>query len=163
MKLHENIESAYVLIKQKKSLEEKIEVIDKQIQKLKVEKEELQKEANNYDEQINPYKELIFEMMKEATADEVEVNDVIAKIMSRNGFVWKDEASITKYLQDNKLDDYITVKYSLKKSDLKKAIENDPNLKEALTPYIETKDSKYLVITDKDSYSRMLAHMEDNK
>ena len=163
MKLHENIESAYLLVSSKKKLEEQKEAIEAQMAALKAKRDELNQKIAEYDNSVNPFKTLILEMMKESKVNKVETGNVVAQIMNRESFSWDNEEAIVNYLKDNKLKEYLTVKFSFNKKELKKGIESDKNLKEALAPYFSEKGSEYLVITDKESFDRMLSHMEENK
>ena len=165
MKLHENVESAYLLIAQKKVLESQKEEIDAEIENLKEKKKELDGKIAVIDGQVEPFKELILGMMKNENVENVEVEDIVAQIMTRDGVDWKDENAILKYLKENKLIDYIQVKATVNKPALKKALtaEGNEKLKEDLKPYVGLKGTEYLVITDKDSYKRMVEHMEMNK
>ena len=152
--LMKRIEEAY-------KIKEEIEKINQEIKSL----EEKKKVLENQYEEINPS---LLDWMITSNTKEVETEDhIFLNYFTRTEFTYGDEKALLKYLQDNKLNDYInsktTTTISINKNALKKDLKEKPELKESLKDYVGDKTTNYIVITNEENHQKLFEHIEGGK
>lgn len=113
------------------------------------------KAARNEADEIKT--ELLKEFL-ENNVNEKDVGDVVASIGVTSTTGYDDEEAVKKYLSDNGFNDFLKVEVSIKKKELNKELKDNAALKEAINPFISTKQTKYLVVTDRENHEKMLEH-----
>lgn len=113
------------------------------------------KAARNEADEIKT--ELLKEFL-ENNVNEKDVGDVVASIGVTSTTGYDDEEAVKKYLSDNGLGNFLKVDVSIKKKELNKELKDNAALKEALNSFISTKQTKYLVVTDRENHEKMLEH-----
>lgn len=154
MSLNSKIQEIYAI---KKGME----LIDSDMEKLKVNKEELQKRLDELNLSL-------LEEMAKSNQKEIETDDhIFANYYTRTEFTYGDEKALLKYLQEKGLTPYINTKVtttvSINKNALKKDLKVNQDLKESLSKFVGDKVTSYVVVVDAETHQKMLEHMEEDK
>lgn len=144
------------------------------IYKLKQEKEQLEKQQEELknkisalEAQIDEYNNTILESMLK---DEIETfaddtTDLVATLFTKTTTGYLDEKAVLKYLHDNNLNEYITIKESINKRALNAELKTNNFLNESLSKdnWIGTSTTKYVVVTTKENTEKMFEHIKEGK
>ena len=109
-----------------------------QLERSKKDREEeqakLKEDISNLDTEIQEKKKLLLNAMKEAKANEITTDDIVATYFSKENISYTSDKDVLDYLKENNYNDLITVKTteSLNKNALKKVLKTDNNLNKAL-------------------------------
>lgn len=122
------------------------------------EKKAIEEEIKAARNEANGIKAELLKEFLENNINEKEVGDVIASIGVTSTTGYDDEEAVKKYLSDNGFNDFLKVEVSIKKKELNKELKDNAALKEAINPFISTKQTKYLVVTDRENHEKMLEH-----
>ena len=102
--------------------------------------------------------------------DEIETfaddtTDLVATLFTKTATGYLDEKAVLKYLHDNNLNEYITIKESINKRALNAELKTNNSLNESLSKdnWIGTSTTKYVVVTTKENTEKMFEHIKEGK
>lgn len=148
------------------TLEEKI----KKIHELKTivankdsEKKTLEGEIKNLNSEIETLTSELLVDLDAIKADTYEVEDLVAytAVNSSTGYVSED--SVLNYLKENGYDEFIKVTTAIKKKELNAALKTNAALKEAISGFITTVNTRYATVSTKDNNVKRLEHIAESK
>ena len=148
------------IIKTIYTLKQELETKTEELNKLKQESTDLQN-------QIDELSAVLLNEMLEEKQTEIKIDNLVATYFSKNEFTYGDENALLVLLKDKGLTNYITVKTTTKesvnKTNLKKDLKTNPELKDLLKDFVGDKLTQYVVVTTEENHQKMLEHIEEGK
>lgn len=145
------------------ALKEEKEVADKAL-------EEAKTHATNLDTEIDALQKELFAQIKETKEFKTEgkldkevVPGIFVTTFAKATTGYTDEAAVIKFLTDAKLTNLLTVKTTLNKKEINKALKTDAQLKDQLDSMTSTSVTEWCTVTKAENHQRMLEHIEEGK
>ena len=125
---------------------------------------ELKNQIAALDIEINNRKSELEMQLKISGINEIEYDNLVAFIQTRNTTGYKSESDIIRILKESRDSQYIKTKVSesIDKNALKKALKTDSELTELLDPYIQKGTSEVLIVTSVENKIKMLEHINES-
>lgn len=116
------------------------------------------------DIELNNHRSELEMQLKISGINEIEYDNVVAFIQTRNTTGYKSESDIIRILKESRDSQYIKTKVSesIDKNALKKALKTDSELTELLDPYIQKGTSDVLIVTTVENKIKMLEHINES-
>ena len=107
---------------------------------------ELQNQNKVIADEMNELKANIIESMNGDDKEKVEVDNVVAQVVRKDTFKYKDEMAMINYLKNNGLERYVVEKVD---TSLNKELKKGLSLSESLNPMYEKTTSYSLTVKEK--------------
>ena len=116
------------------------------------------------DIELNNHRSELEMQLKISGINEIEYDNLVAFIQTRNTTGYKSESDIIRILKESRDSQYIKTKVSesIDKNALKKALKTDSELTELLDPYIQKGTSNVLIVTTVENKIKMLEHINES-
>lgn len=116
------------------------------------------------DIELNNHRSELEMQLKISGINEIEYDNLVAFIQTRNTTGYKSESDIIRILKESRDSQYIKTKVSesIDKNALKKALKTDSELTELLDPYIQKGTSDVLIVTTVENKIKMLEHINES-
>lgn len=116
------------------------------------------------DIELNNHRSELEMQLKISGINEIEYDNLVAFIQTRNTTGYKSESDIIRILKESRDSQYIKTKVSesIDKNALKKALKTDSELIELLDPYIQKGTSDVLIVTTVENKIKMLEHINES-
>lgn len=125
---------------------------------------ELKNQIAALDIEINNRRSELEMQLKISGINEIEYDNLVAFIQTRNTTGYKSEGDIIRILKESRDSQYIKTKVSesIDKNALKKALKTDSELADLLEPYIEKGTTTVLNVTTLENKAKMLEHINES-
>ena len=125
---------------------------------------ELKNQIAALDTELNNHRSELEMQLKISGINEIEYDNLVAFIQTRNTTGYKSESDIIRILKESRDSQYIKTKVSesIDKNALKKALKTDSELTELLDPYIQKGTSDVLIVTTVENKIKMLEHINES-
>lgn len=150
------------MLKKIVALQEEKEKVDQEIESAKAKSSELENEINELKAQVFEKVKETEEFKSEGKVDKELAEGIFVTTFAKSSIGYDDEAAVIKYLSDSGRNELLTVKTTLNKKEINKAVKTDSKLKEALDSMTTTSTTEWCVVTKADNHQRMLEHIEKN-